>query len=219
MRPWAVLQRTCVGDVYDRLLFHTRMLLPGDDPWRLVEQVAQPELLPGDVIILSSRAVSACQGRLRPLSTITVHHSTSKLARLWSRYWPASPWAHPAAWQLAIEDYGWGSVALAAWRYVRRRPDQSHVSFLRVGKPADLPVYRGQLILPPQDAAQLARSLWLRSGYRTAVVSVSWPNRVQIAGMSYGLSPDMISDLMLDNPLGDGSQQTPIAILRKRRGS
>lgn len=221
----AISRRTCLGSSFDRLLYRTRVLQPGDQVQRLIDQVLLPDLLPGDIMLLSSKAVSACQGRLFPLSSSRPSHLADTLSSLWRRLSAEAPLGHPAAMQAALEHDGpaalTGSVISHFWRKVSGKsfayPRTGARGLLRVGTTSDLEIYHDQLILPPRDPGALAIELWKRTGYRAAIVSVRQPGRVQVAALSPGLSPDYIRLLVLDNPLGTGDQRTPIAILRKRR--
>lgn len=221
----AVSRRTCLGSSFDRLLYRTRVLVPGDQIARLVEQVVLPDVRPGDIVLLSSRAVSACQGRMMPLSSIEPSRLARTLASLWRELSQDAPLAHPAAMHAALQHDGTlalsGSTAMLLWRSITGQVSTvlrtGSRGLLRVGQPTDLPVYHGQLILPPRQPQALARELWKNSGYRVAIVSVRQPGQVQVTALSPGLSPDFIRLLVLDNPLGKSDALTPIAILRKRR--
>ncbi len=221
----AISRRTCLGSSFDRLLYRTRVLRPGDQVQRLVDQVLLPDLLPGDIMLLSSRAVSACQGRLLPLASAESSRLAVALSAIWRRLASEAPLGCPAVMQAALEQDGVatmaGSVLSHFWRKARGEaaayPRSGFRGLLRTGSPTDLALYRGQLILPPRSPEQLVTELWKRTGYRAAIVAVRQPGEVQIAALSPGLSPEYIRALVLDNPLGAGDQQTPIAILRKRR--
>lgn len=221
----AVSRRTCLGSSFDRLLYRTRVLVPGDQVARLVEQVVLPDIRPGDIILLSSRAVSACQGRMMPLSSIQASRLAAVLAGIWRKMSQQAPLVHPLVMQAALQHDGTlallGSTAVFLWRSIIGQVSMALRTgargLLRIGQPSDLPVYHDQLILPPRQPDALARELWKRTGYRVAIVSVQRPGEVQVTALSPGLSPDFIRLLVLDNPLGDSTAQTPIALIRKRR--
>lgn len=221
-----VSQRSCFGATFDRILYRTRVLLPGDQVTRLVDQVLLPDLLPGDVILLSSRALSACQGRLMPLGSSPPGWVARRLAAWCRRLSLDAPLAYPEAMQVAVKEEGlWPlfcstlSLSWRRWTSMQSvgRPSSGSRGLVRVGDQQDLAVYHGQLILPPREPQQLAERLWKQTGYRTAVISVRQPGQVQVVGLSRGLSSEYIKMLVLDNPLGSKTQQTPIAILRKRK--
>lgn len=226
MPATGVIRRSCLGAVFERILYRTRVLVPGDQISRLVNQVLVPDLVPGDVILLSSRAVAACQGRLRPLASTQPGWAARRLSAWWSRIVPDPAFAAPQAVQAAIDEAGllpltWQTLQ-QGWRSgagvaAARRLGQGAPGLVRVGQADDLPVYHGQVALPPTAPGQLADQLWKQTGYRTAIISVKQPGFVQVVGLSPGLSPDYIRMVVLDNPLGSGTQQTPVALLRKRR--
>jgi len=221
----AISRRSCLGSSFDRLLYRTRVLRPGDQVQRLVDQVLLPDLLPGDIMLLSSKAVSACQGRLLPLGSSQPGRLAAALSAVWRRLASEAPLSNPAVMQAALEQDGVatmaGSVLAHFWRKARGEaaayPRSGFRSLLRIGSPADLELYHHQLILPPRAPEKLAMELWKQTGYRAAIIAVRQPGEVRITALSPGLSPDYIRALVLDNPLGAGDQQTPIAILRKRR--
>lgn len=225
MPPYAVLRRSYLGDSWDRIIFRTRVLVPGDDPVRMIEGIVCPSLLPGDIIVLSSRAVSACQGQLLP-APLRVRLLSRILAGALSRTGSADSLVNPTVIEAAMQHKGIahvlaGTVSAAFSHYQGGGGSltrQARVAgLIRLGKVADLPVYSGQIVLPPRDPGQLANRIWKHTGYRAAIVSVIATGVVTVVGLSHGLSPDMISTLMLDSPLGHGQQQTPALILRKQR--
>ncbi|NLY54468.1 MAG: hypothetical protein GX060_07625 [Firmicutes bacterium] len=216
----AVLQRTHADGKFLRFIFRTPILQPGDDLLRLIEQKLMAALSPGDIIIISSRAVAACQGQLLPVSSIEIQGPATRLAKWWQRLRPTDLLAHPVTMQKAIDLVGlwpmvaatvWRACGFGNWRLLKVQP----VVLLRLGEAADLPVYQGQLILPPRDAAEVAHSIWQATGYRVAVVSAGPQGRVRLVGASPGVNPRLLAGSLLDNPLGDGCQQTPLAILRQ----
>jgi len=190
---------------------------------------------PGDIVAISEKAVAISQGRSFPVSSV----SAGFLARRLSSYVKRTPagigLGIPETMQLAIDEVGpkrilAASVAGAAARLVGVRG-----TFYRVAGPAvraidgptsgTLPPYDTHAKLAPADPDGVATSLSERlsqdAGGTVEVAIVDANDRgVNVLGTSAPTPratslAELVAWLFGDNPLGQGTEQTPVALLRQ----
>lgn len=223
------------GGIYGRVPVRTRLFAEGDDlAAGLLDALAvlpdDVALRDGDIVAVSEKAVAITQGRSFPVAGMR----TSRLARTLTRFVSKSPagigLSIPETMELAIREAGAPRVLLAAaagalGRVVGRKGD-----FYRVAGPVvraidgpthgTIPPYDTHAKLGPADphgvAADLAQALSHKAGgeVRAAIVDAN-DRGINVLGLSAGLEEALVESLFRDNPLGQGSQQTPVALLRR----
>jgi asparagine synthase (glutamine-hydrolysing) len=223
--------------VYGRAPVRTRRVEAGDD---LVDALASalaegveegriPEPQDGDVLAVSEKAVAVSQGRSFPAASVRA----GALARLLARFVVKTPagigLGIPATMQLAIEEAGVPRILLAAaaaalGRLVGVRGVFYRVAGRRVAAidgptAGTLPPFDTHAKLPPADpegvARRLAEGLGARLGRRLGAAVVDANDRgVTVLGASAGVDAALVEWLFGDNPLGQGAERTPAALLR-----
>jgi asparagine synthase (glutamine-hydrolysing) len=222
-------------NVYGRAPVRTPRVEAGDDLDRIViDSVLAVEggrlgLEEGDIIAVSEKAVAVSQGRSYPVSSIR----PSPLARLLCRFVSKGPagigLGIPATMQLALDEAGAGRILLATAAAGMTRLVGRHGTFYRVAgarvsaidgpTQGTLPPYDTHAKLPPSDpdgvAERLAQRLAEEAGGPVHVAIIDANDRgVVVLGGSRGLDRPLIAWLFGDNPLGQGSEQTPVALIR-----
>lgn len=221
--------------VYGRAPVRTPKIAPGDDLERLVEESVlavsggRLGLQQGDIVAISEKAVAVAQGRSFPLEEIT----PSRLASLLSRFVARTPagigLGMPETMQLAIEEAGRKRILAAAaagalGRLVGRRGDFYRVAGSRVAAidgptAGTLPPSNSQAKLAPEDpdgvSERLAKRLSEEAGEQVFVAVVDANDRgASVLGASRGVDRKLVAWLFGDNPLGQGSEQTPVLLIR-----
>jgi asparagine synthase (glutamine-hydrolysing) len=186
----------------------------------------------GDVVAISEKVVAVSQGRSLPAREVRPSGLASALSRFVARTPAGIGLGIPETMQLAIDEAGAGRIVVAAaagalGRLAGRRGDFYRVAGHDVNAidgptAGTLPPYDTHAKLPPRDpegvAARLSRSLAGTvagaGGVGVAVVDAN-DRGVRVLGASAGVDRDLVAWLFGDNPLGQGREQTPIAILRR----
>jgi len=228
-------------EVWARIPVRTPRVESGDDLWEVVAgSIAAAgggrlTVKPGDVVAVSEKAVAISQGRSFPVSSVRA----GQLARRLSHHVKRSPagigLGMPETMQLAIDEVGPVRIVAAALAGAGTRIFGVSGTFYRVAgagvraidgpTAGTLPPFDTHAKLPPADpdgvAAQLARLLSRQAGGAVEVAVVDANDRgVNVLGTS--ASPgeqgrqlgELVAWLFGDNPLGQGSEQTPVALLR-----
>ena len=230
---------TADHQVYGRVPVRTQLFSPGDDLTAgllaaLDELPAAAQPRGGDIVAISEKAVAICQGRSYPVADLHPSPLARRLAGFVQKTPAGIGLGIPETMELAIREVGAPRIVLAAaagaaGKLIGRKGD-----FYRVAGPVvraiDGPT-RGTIApydthaklgpdRPHQMAAELAEA-FSRSGdgaapggrVRVAIVDAN-DRGVNVLGLSPGLDEDLVVSLFRDNPLGQGSQQTPVALIR-----
>jgi asparagine synthase (glutamine-hydrolysing) len=187
-------------------------------------------LEPDDIVAVSEKAVAISQGRSFPVKSIAAGRLATVLARFVKKGPAGIGLGMPETMQLAIDEAGAPRIVAAAAvgaaaRVVGRRGTfyrvaGSSVSAIDGPTAGTLPPYDTHAKLPPSDPDGVAASLSLRlskeaGGTVHAVVIDANDRGAVVLGASEGVDRDEIRWLFGDNPLGQGAEQTPVALIRR----
>ena len=190
----------------------------------------------GDIVAISEKAVAISQGRSFPVGSVRTGHLARRLSRFVKRSPAGIGLGIPETMQLAIDEVGpWRILAASAAGAAGRLLGVPGV-FYRVAGPGvraidgptagTLPPFDTHAKLPPADpdgvAALLARKLSGDAGDKIEVAVVDANDRgVNVLGTSAQEEQparqleELVMWLFGDNPLGQGDEQTPVALLRR----
>lgn len=214
------------GRVFARLPVKTGVVKRGDDLAAFFQESVGGLARPGDIIVIAEKPVAISQGRSFPIEEIR----PTCLARLLSKAVTKTPHGIglglPQTMQLALDEAGAPRILLAtAVSAVARVLGRRGVFYRIAGPtveaidgptPGTLPPYNHQAKLGPKDPMGVAAGLAAAIGPRVGVAIIDASDLTStVLGRSAGVDPGLVETLMRDNPLGQGHQQTPIAILRE----
>ncbi len=211
-------------DVWLRAPVRTPLVSSGDDLDAVVRESVGGEARPGDIVVLSEKIVAISQGRSYPVTDV----QPRPLARLLSRFVQRTPagigLGIPETMELALREAGGARIVSAAVVAALGRLVGRRGVFYRLVPPAvaaidgptrgTIPPYNTHAKLGPADPSGVARALSARIGAAVAIVDANDLD-VKVLGASDGADAALVRSLMLDNPLGQGSEQTPVALLRR----
>lgn len=213
-----------------RIPVKTKLILRGDDLISAVEkgladagEIPQPD----DVLFVSEKAVGASQGRYFVLGEDELR--VRPLARFLSRFVTRTPagigLGMPETMECALRECGTARILFAALaggftRMLGRRGD-----FYRIAGPlarsidgptrGTIPPFDNAVSLAPQDPDGVAKRLAERFTCRAAVVDVNDLGGNILGSYPEDLDRELLVSALSDNPLGQGTQGTPVGILRK----
>jgi asparagine synthase (glutamine-hydrolysing) len=217
------------GGIFARAPLRSRKVGPGDDlAEAIAEALGEHAVAAGDILALSEKAVAVSQGRSLPVADI----HPGGAARFLSRFVRRSPVgigiAMPETMQLAIEEVGLPRILLAAaasigGRLVGRSGDFYRVAGPRVAAidgptPYTIPPSNTHAKRAPADPDGVAARLGERFGCQVAIVDAN-DIGVAVLGSSAGVDHRLVRNLFRDNPLGQRSEQTPFALVRRVGGA
>jgi asparagine synthase (glutamine-hydrolysing) len=224
--------------IYARAAVRTRLVRPGDDLKAVVHEAlsssdGQVKLRPGDILAISEKIVAISQKRSFPVEEIRPSLLATLLSRAVKRTPSGIGLGIPATMHLAIQEVGARRILFAALVSALTRPFGVRGAFYRVAGPqvaaidgptaGTIPPYNTHAKQAPLEPARvandLAQSLRALAGGAVKVAIIDANDiGVQVLGKSEQLDAERLVSLLRDNPLDQGSQQTPIALIRKVSG-
>lgn len=209
--------------VYLRAPLRTPLVAAGDDLKELLLDITDGHREEGDVLVLSEKIVAISQGRSFPVKEI----EPRRLARFLSRHVTRTPTGIglgiPETMELALREAGGTRILYAATAAALMRALGRRGVFYRLVPQAvaaidgpthgTLPPYNTHAKLGPKDPGIVAEALSEALGIGVAIVDANDLD-VHVLGASRGVDVDAVRVLFWDNPLGQGHEQTPVALVR-----
>jgi asparagine synthase (glutamine-hydrolysing) len=216
------------GRTYARVPVRTRLFVSGDSLVAGIKEALDGlDLRDGDVLAVSEKAVAICQGRSYPVGEIRPRLLARVLSPFVGRTASGIGLGIPATMELAIREAGAGRILAATAASAVTRPLGVKGVFYRVAGPAvraidgptqgTIPPYDGHAKMGPDDPEGVADALARTLGVGVAIIDAN-DIGVNVLGTSPGTRADVVASLLRDNPLGQSSEQTPVALLRAVTG-
>ncbi|NMP38391.1 MAG: F420-0--gamma-glutamyl ligase [Clostridiales bacterium] len=210
---------------YARYPVKTHVVMKGDNLNEIMDKYVKPFIQPGDMIFISEKIVAISQGRAFDIDDI----KPSKLALFLCKFVYKSPYGiglgSPWTMQLALDDVGAPKIMFAALCSAVTKPFGVRGVFYKVvgdraraiDGPCDytLPPYNHYAKMAPKDPDGEAAKLEKHTGCKVVVMDSNDIGREILGVSDKSISIDLCKEIFADNPLGQASQQTPIAIVRK----
>ncbi len=221
MRALAVT-RTDVPSGVVAIPVRTPLVRPGDDLTALVASCVAGIARAGDVIAISETAVAIAQGEFVPAEFIRPSPLAYALSR---RAGALATVNQPESLQLVIDAVGQWKVVYAAIAHVFGRLIGRRGMFYEVmgeaitaidGYTGTMPPYERAIVLAPREPDAVALAISERTGAGCAIVDANDLEKAKVLGASPGVRRANVERALLDNPHGNGDEQTPIVVLKWR---
>ncbi len=223
--PGKNLQIEVEGEKYLRLPIKTHVIKKEDNLEKIMTRYLKPRLKKGDLVFISERAVAITQGRAFPVKDI----KTSFLARFLSKYVYRSPYGigigSPWTMELAIREVGRIRIFLGVLASVITKPLGIRGVFYRVCGPKvaaidgpcdyTLPPYNRYAKFGPLKPNKVAKELKNLLGSEVVIIDANDLGVAVLGRSDKKISPDFARRVFRDNPLGQGSESTPLCLIRK----
>lgn len=218
------------GVQYLRLPIKTRLINPGDDLMRLLDEFVKPHIRTDDLLFVSEKVVCICQNRVLPIKDIKV----SPLARFLAKQVDnkrGTPefrgFGHSTAFamQLFLEEAGYLRILFAAFVSAITRPLGIKGAFYfisgKMAKSVDCPMsfsfmpYLLYAKRAPLKPNQTARDIRDKFGVETVIVDANYRGAFSLGKSTGTITEKFIQALVSDNPAGQDSEMTPFFLARK----
>jgi hypothetical protein len=200
----------------------TPLVRSGDDLIALIESCVAGIARAGDVIAVSETAVAIAQGEFVPAEYIRPSRLAYALSR---RAGALATINQPESMQLVIDAVGPWKVARAALAHAFGRLRGKRGVFYEImgeaitaidGYTGTMPPYERAIVLAPRQPDDVAAAVAERTGAGCAVVDANDLEKAKVLGASPGIAREIVERALLDNPHGNGDEQTPIVVLKWR---
>ena len=213
------------GKKYSRFPIRTHVITKNDNIIDICTKYAAPHIQNSDWLFISERIVAICQGRAFPIKDIR----PSFLAKVLSKFVHKSPYGiglgSPWTMELAIREAGLPKIAVGAFIAALARFFGKRGIFYRfVGKninaidgPCDytLPPYNKYAKLGPVNPEKVACELKSAINCKVIIIDANDLGVTVLGKSENNISDSFCKNIFKDNPLGQGSEQTPLCIVRK----
>lgn len=203
----------------------THVVVKDDSIPDILDLYVKDYLQEGDMIFISEKIIAISQGRAFDIDDIEV----SKLANFLCKFVYKSPYGiglgSPWTMELAIRDIGVPKILFAALCSAVTKPFGVRGVFYKIvgdkGRAIDgpcdytLPPYNHYAKLAPKDPDKVAAELEKHIGCKVVIMDANDIGREILGVSDPSIDIEMCKEIFRDNPLGQKSQQTPIAIIRK----
>ncbi|MDR0858323.1 MAG: coenzyme F420-0:L-glutamate ligase [Oscillospiraceae bacterium] len=211
--------------LFARYPVKTKVVNSGDSLTALLDEYVRPHIQQGDTLIMSEKIVAISQGRAFPVSEIKI----SRLAKFLVKFVTKSPYGigigSEATMELAVREVGrvkivFAAIVAALGKVVGKRGLFYVICGAKaraIDGPCDytLPPYNNYAKLAPDKPNEVAAVLAAHIGLDVVVIDAN-DLGVNVLGKSRpDLDDKFAEQVFADNPLAQGSQQTPIAIVRR----
>lgn len=224
--PGKELFLTARGAIFGRVPVKTKLVEPGDDIVAVVREALGGRQRPGDIVAVSEKIVAISQGRSFPVASIKPSTAARALAHFVRKTPSGIGLGIPETMELAIREVGLVRIlAACAVTAVTRIFGLRGLFYRIVGPqaaaidgptPGTIPPYNTHAKLAPKDPDAVAARIAAAIGPGVGVAIIDANDLgVNVLGRTPDVDPDLVSSLFIDNPLGQGHQQTPVALLRK----
>jgi len=208
---------------YLRIPVKTPVLDRESDLIAVIRDCAMPLYNDGDVLFISEKAVAVTQGRAIPESELKI----GLTARILWRFVAKVPYGiglrRPSSMQCAVNECGAARIWLAAivgalGKLVGRKGD-----FYRIAGPqaatidaaTTSPLQPDCVIMGPKDPEKVCENITAALGIKAAIVDVNDIGGSWVLGASKGVDAKLVEKTLKDNPLGQGTECTPMGWLRR----
>ena len=213
--------------IYLRYPIKTHLVTKQDKLDEVVKKYALPKFKQGDILVMSERMVAITQGRLIHQSEIK-ETALAKFLIKFVKKWPKDPgFRNAKKMQLVIDIVGRPKVLLAALVSALTKPFGvrgffykicgSGVSEIDGFAPGTIPPYDEYAVLGPEKPDLVCESLAKKFNIKCAIVDA---NNIDVAVLGQSNNLEMSKeDLRLsfiDNPIGQGLEQTPLCLVREK---
>ncbi|SRR5579884_528703 len=211
---------------YERLVVRTHLVHIKEPLLEVLEQYVRPVIEPGDVVALSEKLVAISQGRVIHRSLVKPGLLAKFIVKGVRKYQNDVGFSDPAKMQVAIFRAGWwrmlaAAIVGSATRLAGRHGDFYRIAGNRVSEidgfnPDTIRPFNEFAMLGPEDPVRDAQAIEDATGWPTLIMDSNNVN-VEILGMSRGVTISAAEArlALLDNPIGQADNQTPIALIRR----
>jgi len=199
----------------------TRILTPNDNIVDAIEEYTKGQVGPGDVVSVAESVVAITQGRL----TRPEELDPCFLAKLLCRFVPQKGSLSSAYGMQATmnADGKWRVTFAMLMGLLAKLIGRNGLFYELAGEQAALiddvtgtmPPFDKYIVYGPLDPSGVAEAIKKRLGcHGAAVADVNDLKRAAVLGVTAGLRPEELAQILIHNPFGNASERTPIVIIK-----
>lgn len=214
------------GKTYERIHVKTHLIQIKESYEPILKEKVVPLIQEGDWIAISEKFITISQGRVIHESVVKPGLLAKIVVKGVTKYEHDIGYSHPRKMQVAIMQAGWWRVFFAMLiggitRIFGRRGDfyriaGNNVSEIDGFNPKAIAPFNEFAMLGPLNPDKTSQSIEDKYSIPTVIIDGNNIN-VEVLGGSKGMPVDrsIAREVLLDNPMGQGEELTPIVIVRE----
>lgn len=213
------------GVRYRRIPLRTKLIGPDDDLIREVANVVEGTLEEGDLLFVTEKIVAITQGRSLPIDSIVPRPLAIRLSSRVTKTPAGIGLGMPQTMEMALRECGTPRILLAAAASVIGKLFGRRGTFYRVAGPkargidgpttGTIPPYDSSVVLAPDRPKRVARQLGEALGAEVLIVDINDFGGNVLGSTLPRADEKRVERILADNPLGQGTQSTPLGIIRR----
>jgi len=212
---------------YERIPVKTHLIHIKEPLLPIIEKYIIPKIIKDDFIAISEKFVTISQGRIVHESVVHPSWLAKLVVRGVKKYKNDIGYSHPRKMQVAIMQAGawrifWAMIIGGITRIFGRHGDFYRIAGHRVSEidgfnPDAVPPFNEYAMIGPANPSKVCQEIEDKYKIPAAIVDANNIN-TEILGASdkIGASKETIRKILLDNPMGQNDELTPVVIVRKK---
>lgn len=202
----------------------TKILTHKDDIVDAIEKYTKGKIGPDDIVSVAESVVAITQNNIILPEEMHISGLTCFLCRFFPDH---GSLASPQGMQSLVEMSGYGKVIVSMIiGFLGKLVGKAGIFYQLAGEQAALidditgtmPPYDKHIVYGPKNPDEVTAKIKERLGcFGATIVDANDWKRVRIVGKTEGLVDAKIVSGLIDNPFGNGSEKTPIVILKNFR--
>ncbi len=217
---------TIDGVEYQRMPIKTHVVMKDDDLGDVIDRYARDEVRDGDILFVTEKIVAITQGRAYPVDSIKARGLAVTLSKYVTKTSHGIGLGIPQTMEMALRECGTPRILFAAaiaavTKLIGRRGDFYRIAGSKaraIDGPTSktIPPYNTYVVLGPDRPDEVAREIQQRLGKDVEVLIVDINDfGGNILGSTLGRKKnELMVRILIDNPLGQKAQGTPLGIIR-----
>lgn len=199
----------------------TRILTHHDDICDAILEFGADKIGPNDVVCAAESVVAITQGMAKRCEDFQPGFVAKVLSQMFPAKGSISSWY---SMQALIAEEGAGKVLYGfILGCLAKCVGVSGTFYRHAGYQARLidditgtmPPYDKHIVYGPKDPVKVSEAITKACGcYGAAIADVNDLKRSHILGVSKGVDADKVAEILINNPFGNGSEKTPICIIK-----
>lgn len=213
---------------YERIPVKTHMIHIKEPYETCIEHYVLPQIAPGDWIAISEKFMTISEGRVIHESVINPSWLAKFIVKGVKKYPDDIGYSHPRKMQVAIMQAGvcrmfFATILGGLTKLIGRHGDFYRIAGHRISEidgfnPAAMPPFNEFAMLGPANPDKTCQDI--EDNYKIPTVIIDGNNiNTEILGMSkkIPITKAQAREILLDNPMGQNDELTPIIIVRKQK--
>ncbi|MCQ2359116.1 MAG: coenzyme F420-0:L-glutamate ligase [Phascolarctobacterium sp.] len=211
-------------DKFEIVPVPTRILTHHDDICDAINEYGKDKIGPNDVVCVAESVVAITQGRAMRCEEFKPSFAAKVLSQLFPSKGSIASWY---SMQALIDAEGTARVVWAVIvGFAAKCVGVSGTFYRMAGEQARLidditgtmPPYDKHIVYGPSNPTKVSEDITKACGcFGAAVADVNDLKRSAVLGVSKGVDADEVAQILIDNPFGNGSEKTPICIIKNYR--